>query len=474
MPFQRVADTNVIHYLESISEFGSRYKLTSRFMDHAMRTTQLLLIATLFGLTQAASAEDWPQWRGPNRDGISKEKGLLQEWPTEGPTLVWQKNELGDGYSTPAIANGRIFLINNQGLEDEFVQALAVKDGAPLWRTRLGKVGKPDQGPPYPGARSTPTVDGNLVYALGSDGDLVCVDAAKGKERWRKNLITDFGGKSGTWAYAESPLVDGNLLVVTPGGKEATMLALNKKNGEVIWKSPSELPDGEAAGYASAIVVNAAGFKQYVQFCSKGLVGVDAKTGKILWRYDRTANGAAATIASPVAADAYIYTGTHYTGGGAVKLSRDGDGVKAEEVYYEKKGLPTAIGGTVVLGDYMYGTNKEFTLCIDFKTGEAKWQEPRFISPASILYADGRLYLHGQEKGDLALIEATPAGFKPRGHFTPPGVPEKRVGKAWEYPVIADGKLYIHDWGTLWCYDIKAPSGKQAASRASSAKLSRN
>jgi outer membrane protein assembly factor BamB len=313
------------------------------------------------------------------------------------------------------------------------------------------------------------------VYALGSDGDLVCVEAATGKEVWRKNLLNDFAGNSGIWAYAESPLIDGDTLVVTPGGKEATMLALNKKTGDVIWKSPSELPDGEPAGYASAIVLNAAGRKQYVQFCGKGLVGIDPKTGKTLWRYDHTGASAAATIASPVAGDGYVYSGTNYTGGGTVKLTPDGDGIKAEEVYYSKKDLPTAIGGSVVLGDYLYGTNKELTMCVDLKTGEQKWSQPRFISPASIMFADGRLYLHGQEKGDLALIEATPEGFKEHGHFTPPNVPEDRVGKAWEYPVIADGKLYIHDWGTLWCYDVKASAeGRAAARRAPATKPTRN
>jgi outer membrane protein assembly factor BamB len=428
-----------------------------------MLSARILSFIAILVSTTISRAEEWPQWRGPDRDGISKEKGLLQEWPAEGPTLVWKVDKLGDGYSSPAVADDRIFLINNDTLEDEYVQALSIKDGSQLWRRTLGKVGKPDQRPSYPGARSTPTVDGDLVFALGSDGDLVCVEAATGDEKWRKNLLKDFDGKSGTWAYAESPLVDGDVLIVTPGGKEATIVALNKSTGEVIWKSPSEMPDGESAGYASAIVLNEAGHKQYVQFCGKGLVGVEAKTGKTLWRYDHTASGAAATIASPVAAGGYVYSGTNYTGGGTVKLTQDGDGIKAEEVYYNKKDLPTAIGGAVVIGDNLFGTNKELTLCIDFKTGEVKWSQPRFVSPASILFADGRLYLHGQEKGDLALIEATPEGFKEHGHFTPPDVPEGRVGKAWEYPVISDGKLYIHDWGTLWCYNVKAEAGGRAA-----------
>ena len=441
-------------------------------MEKTMRQNLFVAVLAICGLTIVADAADWPQWRGPDRDGISEEKGLLQEWPEEGPKLLWQKNELGDGYSTPAVANGRIFLVSNKGNDDEFVQALSVKDGKQIWTTRIGKVGNPDQKPPYPGARSTPTVDGKMLYALGSDGDLVCLDVAKGKVRWQKSLRADFGGMPGTWAYAESPLVDGDTLVVSPGGKEATMVALNKKDGEVIWKSP--VPEGDAAGYASVIIVEAAGVKQYVQFLGKGLVGVDAETGKFLWRYDHTATGAAASIATPIADDGFIYTGTHYTGGGMVKLSADGDGVKAEEVYYDKK-LPTAIGGAVIVGDYMYGTNRELTLCVNFKTGEVKWTKERAISPASICFADGRLYLHGEKDGDVALLEATPDGYQERGHFTPPDVPSNRVGKAWQYPVVADGRLYIHDWGTLWCYDVKARGGRRSAARTSSTtKPSRN
>jgi outer membrane protein assembly factor BamB len=418
------------------------------------------------GLVFLVAGADWPQWRGPNRDGISQETGLLKEWPEGGPKLLWQQKGLGDGYSTPAVANGRIFLIGSKDVDNELVHALSVEGGKPLWSTRIGKVGNPDQQPNYPGARSTPTVDGDMVFALGSDGDLVCLDAASGKVHWQKSLRNDFGGVPGKWAYAESPLVDGDAVVVSPGGKEATIVALNKKSGDVIWKSA--VPEGDPAGYASIIIVNAAGVKQYVQFLGKGLVGVDAKTGKFLWRYDHTAQGSAANIATPVEKDGYIYTGTHYTGGGTVKLSRDGDGVKAEEVYFGKK-LPTAIGGAVIIGDDMYGTSRELTLCIDFKTGEAKWTKERGVAPAAICYAEGLLYLHGEKEGDVAVIEASPEGHKEIGHFTPPDVPTDRGGKsraAWQYPVIANGRLYIPDWGTLWCYDIKAGGeGQNAASQ---------
>jgi outer membrane protein assembly factor BamB len=306
-------------------------------------------------------------------------------------------------------------------------------------------------------------VDGNFVYALGSDGDLACLDVARGKTRWQKNLRTDFGGKPGTWAYAESPLVDGDLVVVSPGGRDATIVALNKHNGDLVWKCPIE--GGEPAGYASIIIVNAAGKKQYVQFLGKGLVGVDAKTGKLLWRYDHTAQGSAANIATPVEKDGFIYTGTHYTGGGLVQLVPDGDGVMAEEVYFERR-LPTAIGGSVLVGDYLYGTTRELFLCVHFKTGELKWTKERTMAPSSLCYADGRFYVHGEANGDVALIEATPEGYRQLGHFTPPNIPQNRIGRAWSYPVVADGRLYIHDWGTLWCYDVKATGARRAASRS--------
>lgn len=440
----------------------------SSFKTPAFGTCKIAitLIAANLVVIATTLADDWPQWRGPARSGISNEKGLLQEWPEAGPRLVWQKKDLGDGYSTPSIKDGRIFLINNTGLDDEYVQALAEKDGALIWKTKLGKVGNPDQNPPYPCARSTPTVDGNMVYALGSDGDLVCVEAATGKEQWRKSLRNEFGGKPGIWAYSESPLVDGDTLVVTPGGMDATIVALNKTSGEVIWKFPSQIQDGEAAGYASAIIVNAAGVKQYVQFLAKGVVGVDAKTGKPLWRYDRTAQGSPANIPTPVALDEYVYTATNRGGGGTVKLSRDGDEIIADEVYFDKK-LPNVIGGSVIVGDFLYGTSRELTLCVAMKTGEVKWTKERGIAPASLAFADGRLYLHGENESDIALLEATPEGFKEHGHFTPPDVPSNRKGKAWEYPVIANGRLYIHDWGTLWCYDIQAAADKRAASRPS-------
>src|SRR5687767_8863757 len=211
----------------------------------------------------AASSTDWPQWRGPGRDGLSREVGLLKQWPAGGPRLLWQVNDIGDGYSTPSVAGSRIYLMSNRGMENEFVQALSTKDGKPVWTTRVGNVGNPNQNPPYAKARSTPTVDGDFVYALGSVGDLAILEAKRRMLRWQKYIRKAFGGQPCQWTYAQSPLVDGELVVVTPGGAQATLAALNKKTGAVVWKSA--VPGGDPAGYASAVVTQGGGRKQYVQ-----------------------------------------------------------------------------------------------------------------------------------------------------------------------------------------------------------------
>jgi len=413
----------------------------------------LLLPAGVGLLSLAAVAGDWPQWRGPARTGISQETGLLKEWPKDGPKLLWQLPDIGDGYATPAVAGARLYLLGNRGMENEFVQALSVQDGKPLWTTRLGNVGSPNQEPPYPMARSTPTVEGDVLYALSSDGDLGCIETATGKARWRKSLRADFGGKPGKWAYSESPLIDGDVLVATPGGAEATLVALNKKTGDVIWKSA--VPGGDAAAYSSAIVVEAAGRKQYVQFLDKGVVGVDAKTGRFLWRYEKTSGGPA-NIPTPVEHDGYVYSANaRRFGGGLVQLHATGEGVAAEEVYFERD-VPNTLGGQVLLAGYLYGTNPKGMVSAEFTTGKVKWQS-QGVGPGAVLYADGRLYVHG-ENGDVALVEASPEAYREKGRFTPSGQPKRVRSRemAWSYPVVANGRLYIRDLGTLWCYDVKA------------------
>lgn len=411
------------------------------------------LVLTLSCALAGLQAADWPQWRGPNRDGISQEKGLLKDWPQEGPKLLWKLNDIGTGYSTPSVVGDRLFLMANEGLENEFVGAYAVQDGKKIWTTRLGLVGNPKMQPNFPAARSTPTVDGNFIYALSSDGDLACLEKDSGKVRWQKSLRKDFGGKPGGWAYSESPLIDGNTLVCCPGGTEATILALNKSTGEVLWKCA--LPEGDDPAYGSAVVVEVGGIRQYVKLLQKGLVGVDAKTGKFLWRYAKTISRYNANIPTPLAANDIIYVASAGTGGGAIKLKASNGKIEVAPLYFELK-LPTAIGGAVKVGDFLYATTGNAMLCLDFATGKVKWENPA-LGAASLCYADERLYLHG-ENGAVALVEPSPEAYREKGRFTPPEPPARKgdMEKAWAYPVVANGQFFIRDHNCLWCYDVNA------------------
>jgi outer membrane protein assembly factor BamB len=403
-------------------------------------------------------AADWPQWQGPDRNSISKETGLLQEWQSDGPPLAWKIDGLGGGFSTPSIAAGRIFGISYRG-NDEVVWALAEKDGKEEWATKIGPTGDIGaSGLGGEGSRCTPTVDGDLLYALGATGQFVCLKAADGQEVWHKNLKDDFGGHAmAQWNYCESPLIDGDKVICTPGGKEATVVALDKKTGDVIWKT--QIPDGNGAGYASPIVIEAAGHRQYVHFLEGGPAGIDAATGKLLWRSKKGANRVA-NCATPIFSDGCVFTASAYGGGGAlVKLTKDGDdGVKADLVYTTKK-MENHHGGIILYDGFLYGANGGngggYLVCLDFKTGKVQWNEregQRRAPKGSVALADGRLY-YRQEDGPMTLIEPSPKEYIERGRFEQP---DRSRSKAWAHPVIANGKLYLIDQDKLFCYDVKA------------------
>jgi outer membrane protein assembly factor BamB len=354
---------------------------------------------------------------------------------------------MGGGYSTPSVVGGRLYLLGSKGAE-EFAIALEVKDGKELWRTRIGAVAR--TGPPaYPGPFSTPTVAGDRIYVLGSDANLACLDP-EGKIVWQKSLDKDFAGQRGRWAYAESPLVDGDVLVCTPGGPKDTLVALNKNTGEVIWRAPA--PEVGEAGYSSVIVSQAGGVKQYVQLLGKGLVGVAAKDGKVLWQYAKMKTPT--NCSTPVAHGDYIFSSYLGPGGGGsvlLQLKADGQGVSAQEVY-AKRDLASQHGGVVQIGDYVYGTNKESLLCIDLKTGATQWSD-RCVGKGSISAAEDRLYVRGEGDGQVVLVEATPSGYKETGRLKQP---ERTRFNAWPHPVIAQGCLYLRDDDVLLCYDTKA------------------
>lgn len=419
-----------------------------------MRTRSTTLLLTLLASTlfsgAALSAADWPQWRGPDRTGVSSETGLLATWPATGPRLVWRVADLGAGFGTPSVAGDRLYVQVNRGLDDELLQARAVADGAVTWELRLGKVGNPTQRPNHPGARSTPTVTADSIYALGSDGDLVAVDRRSGRERWRKQLRTEYGGKPGEWAYAESPLVDGEVVVASPGGATA-LVALEARTGRERWKSL--VPGNEDAAYSSAIVVRAGGTTQYVQFLQKGLVGVDASSGRLLWRYDEPATGSAANIPSPIAAGGDVFAATNQAGGGLVRVTGSGTQLTAAPVYFARR-LGVGPGGAVKIGATVYGSTQQGLQAMDWASGEIRWQQ-RGIGAASIAAVGDTLYLHG-ENGEAALVEASPAGYQERGRFTPAEKPELGQAKAWAHPVVANGRLYLRQANVLWAYDVAA------------------
>jgi outer membrane protein assembly factor BamB len=451
-----------------------------------MKIGVTLAAAVLMIAPGGSLAADWPQWQGPDRNAISEETGLLQEWPAEGPPIAWRVDALGGGYSAPSIAEGRIFGMSNRG-EDEVVWALSETDGTELWAARIGpaQTEGPPQGREGPGC--TPTVDGDRLYVLGAGGVLACLSVQDGEIIWQHSLTEDFGGLVPMWRYNESPLIDGDKLICTPGGEDATLMALDKFTGEPIWKA--QVPDRAAAdengerggdrgrgrgrgrfgrgpasgaGYASAIAIDVEGQRQYVQLTATTLVGVAASDGKVLWRYDRPANSHRINCSTPVYHDGLVFAASAYgNGGGAVRLCKDASGaVQAEEIYFTTS-MQNHHGGMIVHDGALYGAaggnGGGFLVCLDFPTGEILWRD-RKAPKGSLALADGRLYLR-TEDGAIILIEPDREGFAERGRFEQP---DRSESPAWTHPVIANGKLYIRDQGVLFCYDICATNSPLA------------
>jgi outer membrane protein assembly factor BamB len=401
-------------------------------------------------------AEDWPQWRGQGRDAVSHETGLLQEWGASGPPLAWKAGGLGDGLSSVAIANGRIFTMGDRD-GAQYVMALSEKDGKALWSAKLGAAWADE----YGGPRGTPSVDGELLYAVGTEADLVCLETATGKERWRRNLVRDFGGfMMSQWKFSESPLVDGERLIVTPGAPGAGLVALDKRTGREVWRAklPDLGPKGkDGAAYAGVVISNGGGVKQYVQLLGRGLVGIRAQDGAFLWGYNRIANDVA-NIPTPIVKGDFVFASTGYqTGAALLKLTKTAQGVAAQEVYFlEPKTLQNHHGGLVLVGEHLYGGhghNKGFPICVELANGRVAWggeQRNAGTGSAAVAYADGRLYFRYQN-GVVMLIEATPEGYREKGTFTIPGVSKP----SWPHPVISGGRLYLREQDTLYVYDVR-------------------
>lgn len=399
----------------------------------------LLVVVFLLAVSVSALAQSnatWPQWRGPNRDGISKETGLLKQWPAEGPALLWKAAGAGSGYSSFSVANGRIYTMGLRG-DREFVMAFDSATGKEAWATAHGGKFENDRGN---GPRGTPTVDGDRVYALGGNGDLSALDAKTGKLIWSKNVLKEFGGSQIRWGISESPLVVGNKVLVNPGGQGASVVALNKNDGSVIWKSQSD-----GAGYSSAIPLQVNGGTQVIFFTDARAVGLDLNDGKLLWDYSRPSNNVA-NIATPIARANRVFISSDYgTGGGVVEIKPDG---KAQEIWFTKE-MRNHHSSSVLIGDHLYGFSSAILTAMKFDTGEVVWRD-RSVGKGSLVYADGLLYCFS-EKGVMGLVEATPTGYVEKGRFT------IQMGNlpTWTHPVVAGGRLYLRDQDTIYAYDVK-------------------
>lgn len=436
-----------------------------------MKTRTLLSLALgLSALALPLCAADWPQFRGPERTGISKETGLLKTWPKEGPPLVWTFSQSGLGYSGPAVVGDRLFLMGaRDNVESLFALDLASAKGdsvKELWSVKIGPKFTWKGNTWNVGPSATPTVDGDRVYGLGGQGELVCVEAATGKEVWRKNLpkqlgaeVNDIGGgleKFG-WGFTWSPLVDGEQLICVPGGAQGTLAALNKKTGDVLWRSKDLT---EQASYSSPIVVEVDGVRQYIQLTNAGVAGVAARDGALLWFYKREYKDV--VIPTPIYHDHHVYVSVGFAlGCDLIKLTKVGDKFKAEKVYANKV-MVNGNGGAVLVDGYVYGYSEgKGWVCQDFKTGESAWLNRRKLQGGgSLIYADGHLYCYGEEKGEVALVEPNPKAWKEDGLFETPKKSSHNLsrGKLWTHPVLANGKLYLRDQELLFCYDV---SGKK-------------
>jgi len=386
---------------------------------------------------------DWPQFRGPRRDNISDEKGLLKEWPAGGPKLAWKTTGLGEGYGSVAVVGDLVFTMGTIG-DNEHLFALSRYGGDKKWSIRTGQNRNDGMGG---GPRSTPTVDGDRVYALGANGDLVAANAETGQIGWRLNILNEFNARNIGWGISESVLIDGEKLICTPGGRGATMVALNKLNGQPLWRSAVQ--GNPAAGYASAIAIEVGGVRQYVNFVHTGVIGVRASDGTPLWGQRESANGTA-NCSSQVYADGNVFSASGYGTGGALFRLTAGGGQTRSELVYETKQMKNHHGGMVLLDGYVYGFDENILTCLDLQTGKPAWQN-RSVGKGSLTYADGHLYLRS-ENGPIALVEAQPREYVEKGRFEQP---DRSRRQAWAHPVVAGGRLYIRDQDTLLVYDVQ-------------------
>ena len=403
------------------------------------KTFALPIVALL--IAAAPRAAEWPQWQGPDRNRRSNETGLLQEWPAGGPAIVWTATGVGSGYGSMAVGGDRVFVQSTRG-RSSVVVALNHADGKEVWSKALGAAQSDDRGP---GPRGTATIDGDRLYVLSENGDLMCL-RTDGTAVWHRNILRDFRGRQLQWLISESPLVDGAYVVVSPGGPGAGIVKLDKMTGSTVWMSKDL---SESAGYSSIIAADVQGVRTYLTFTANAGVGVRASDGKLMFSYPDAANYVA-NVATPIFSNNKVFfTSAYGTGGGLLDLTAQNGEVKAKEVYFTRS-MNNHHGGVVLVDGYLYGFNDSILVCLDFATGKMMWRD-RSVGKGSVTYADGRLYIQGEENV-IGLADATPSGYRERGRFR---IPDKGY-PSWAHPVISDGRLYVRNQDTVLAYDIKA------------------
>jgi len=409
-----------------------------------LRWTLLFALGLGAAVSTAPAATDtaWPQWRGPNRNGLSSDTGLLKQWPPAGPPQAWSANGLGAGYGSVSMSADRIFVQGARGRKS-VINVLDRATGKAIWSKALGAEGSDDRGS---GPRGTPTLDGDRVYVLTEEGDLWCLVAASGAELWTRNILREFGGRQIPWLISESPLVDGGNVIVTPGGPRATIVALDKMTGKTVWTS-QQLSD--AAGYASLIGADVGGVRVYTTLTSRAGVGVRASDGRLMWRFQPIANDTA-NIATPIFSDNKVFYSTGYgTGAALLALTAANGEVAAQQVYFTRD-MQNHHGGLVLVDGYLYGFHNSILACLDFATGRVVWRD-RSVGKGTLTYADGNLYVLS-EGNVVGLVVASSSGYQEKGRFS---IPDKGL-PSWAHPVVSGGRLYVRNQDTLTAFDVRA------------------
>ncbi len=396
----------------------------------------------LSAVIPSQAMDDWPQWRGLKRDGISAERGLLKTWPASGPPLAWKAQGAGEGYSSFSSANGRLYTMGARG-GTEYVMAFDAATGKKLWEVEHGRRFSNDRGD---GPRGTPTVDGAQVYAYGASGDLSALDAATGKTIWKVNVLRQFGGSNINWGLSESPLVLSDRILVNAGGPNASIVALKKTDGSAIWKTQSDEP-----GYSSAVITEAAGVRQAVFFTGMRALGVKVDDGSLLWSYSQVANNTA-NIATPIVRGNHVFLSSAYgTGAALLELAGGGKtGVTAREVYFTRQ-MRNHHASSVLIGEHLYGFSDAILTAMHFDSGRVAWQD-RSVGKGSVVFADDRLYLYS-EGGTVGLAEANPSGYREHGRFD---IQRTSSLPTWSHPIVSNARLFLRDQDTIYAYNVRA------------------